>query len=162
MSSAPAPECTFNFSNASVVMIDASPLSLEVTANILCGYGFRKLSRFNDLAAGTEFIKTHAIDLLLIDPTAFGEDGYDLIKWIRADRGGLNACVPVIIVTAHTPMRLITSTRRCGADYVVAKPYSTTGLLARIIWVATTEGRRGELTAPPEIVNTSGSGVDMW
>lgn len=60
-------------------------------------------------------------------------------------------------------MRLITNTRRCGADYVVAKPFSTSGLLARLLWVANTEGRRGgELTAPAEIVNTSGSGVDMW
>ncbi len=152
---------TFNFANASVLMIDASPISLEVMTNILSGYGFKRMYRCSDLASGTDIVKTHAIDLLLIDPFAFGEDGYKLVSWLRSEQRGPNANVPVIIVTAYTRVKLITMARQCGADYVIAKPFSTSALLQRILWVASCDGRRGEMMAP-EVVNQSGSGLELW
>lgn len=155
-------EFSFNFSNASVAMIDASGMCLEVITNILAGYGFRRMFRYSDLASGTEIIKSNAIDLLIIDPAGFGPDAYNLISWLRAEQSGPNGSVPVIIVTAHTKMRLITTARQCGADYIVAKPFSTSGLLGRILWVATASERRGELMAPTTLVNSEGSGVEVW
>jgi len=153
---------TFNFDNASVAMVDASPLSLEVMTNILSGYGFRRMYRCADLESGTEVMKAHPIDLLLIDPASFGEEGYDLITFIRNDKRGPNAATPIVIVTAHTPVSQVTAMRRCGADYMVAKPFSTEGLLSRILWVASSEGRRGDLVGPAELVTSAGSGLEMW
>jgi DNA-binding response OmpR family regulator len=155
-------ELTFNFKNAAVVMIDASPLALEVVTGILSGCGFRRMFRCADLRSGTDIVKTHSVDLVLIDPYAFGENAYNLISWMRSERRGPNAAVPVIIMTAYTYVRLITVARQCGADYVIAKPFSTQGLLERILYVAETEGRRGELIAPPELVSSTGSGVEMF
>lgn len=153
---------TFNFTNAAVAMIDASPLSIEVMTNILAGYGFRRMHRCTDLAAGTEVIKTQAIDLLLIDPFSFGRDAYNLISFMRSDKRGVNASAPIIIVTAHTPVSEITAMRQCGADYMVAKPFSTDCLLKRVLWVASSEGRRGDLVGPSELVTSSGSGLEVW
>jgi DNA-binding response OmpR family regulator len=153
---------TFNFRNASVAMIDASPLSLEVMTNMFAGFGFRKMYRCSTLALGTEVIKTRAIDLLLIDPTGFGQDGYDLISFMRSDKRGINSDTPIILVCGHTPLSQITAMRRSGADYLIAKPFSTAGLLERILWVAASEGRRGELVGPQELVTTEGSGLEMW
>ncbi len=155
-------ELTFNFANASVVMIDASPIFIEVLTGILSGCGFRKMFRCTDLQSGTDTVKTHSVDLVLIDPYAFGESAYNFVSWMRSERRGPNAAVPVIILTAYTYVRLITSARQCGADYVIAKPFSTQGLLERILYVAWIEGRRGELLAPPELVSSAGSGVEMW
>lgn len=153
---------TFNFSNAAVAMVDASALSLEVMANILSGYGFRRMFRCNDLESGTEVVKTQAIDLLLIDPMSFGQEGYNLINFIRSDKRGINNATPIIIVTAHTPVSEITAMRQCGADYMVAKPFSTNCLLSRILWVASSEGRRGDLVGPAALVTSSGSGMEVW
>lgn len=155
-------DVTFNFANASVVMIDASAISIEVLTGILAGCGFRRMFRCHDLAAGTDVVKTHSVDLILIDPYAFGDAAYNFIQWLRSERRGPNSAVPVIILTAYTYVRLITSARQCGADYVIAKPFSTQGLLERILFVAESEGRRGELVAPPELVSSTGSGVEMW
>lgn len=153
---------SFNFSNATVAMIDASTLSLEVMTNILSGYGFRKMHRCLTVETGIDTLKSHSVDLILIDPAPFGKEAYDLVRWLRAERIGPNASAPIIIVTGHTRMRLVTMTRQCGADYVVTKPFSTSALLERILWVASSEGRRGELIAPAALVNTSGSGVEVW
>lgn len=155
-------DITFNFTNASVVMIDASPISLEVLTGILSGCGFRKMHRCADLSTGTDAVKMHSFDLIILDPYSFGDAGYNFVNWLRSERRGPNAAVPIIIVTAYTYVRMITSARQCGADYVVSKPFSTTGLLERILWVAESDGRRGELTAPLELVSSSGSGVELW
>ncbi len=155
-------ELTFNFANASVVIIDASPLFVEVITGILSGCGFRRMFRCTELGAGTEVVKTHSVDLVLLDPYGFGDPAYRFVSWLRSERRSPNAAVPVIILTAYTYVRLITATRQCGADYVVAKPFSTQSLLERILYVAEAEGRRGELTAPAELVSSSGSGVEMF
>lgn len=155
-------EVTFNFANASVVMIDASPICIEVLTGILSGCGFRKMYRCADLASGTNVVKTHSVDLILIDPYAYGEGGYNFIQWLRSERRWPNGSVPVMILTGYTYVRLITAARQCGADYVVAKPFSTQELLERIIFVAKSEGRRGELIAPPEVVSSTGSGMELW
>lgn len=155
-------ELTFNFSNAAVVMIDASPIFIEVLTGILSGCGFRRMFRCGTLAAGTDVVKTHSVDLILIDPYAFGESAYNFVQWLRSERRGPNASAPVIILTAYTYVRLITAARQCGADYVISKPFSTQGLLERILYVAESEGRRGELIAPPEVVSSTGSGMELW
>jgi DNA-binding response OmpR family regulator len=155
-------DLTFNFANASVVMIDSSTIFIEVLTGILSGCGFRKMFRCTDLRGGTDIVKTHSVDLVLIDPYTFGEGAYNFVSWLRSERRGPNSAVPVIILTAYTYVRLITAARQCGADYVIAKPFSTQGLLERILYVAESEGRRGELIAPAEIVSNTGSGVEMW
>lgn len=155
-------EITFNFANASVVMIDASPICIQVLTGILSGCGFRKMFRCGSLAGGIDTVKTHSVNLVLIDPYGFGDAAYNFISWLRSERRGPNAATPVMILTAYTYVRLITAARQCGADYVIAKPFSTQGLLERILYVAESEGRRGELTAPSELVSSTGSGMEMF
>ncbi len=155
-------ELSFNFANASVVMIDASPIFIEVLTGILSGCGFRRMFRCTDLRAGTDIVKTHNVDLVLLDPYAFGDRAYNFVSWLRSERRGPNAAAPVIMLTAYTYVRLITTARQCGADYVIAKPFSTQGLLERILYVAESEGRRGELLAPAGLVSATGSGVEMF
>lgn len=155
-------EIKFNFANAAVVMIDGSPIFIEVLTGILSGCGFRKMFRCTDLRTGTDIVKMHSVDLVLIDPYAFGDSAYNFVSWLRSERRGPNSAAPVIMLTAYTYVRLITTARQCGADYVIAKPFSTQGLLERILYVAESEGRRGELIAPPEVVSSTGSGVEMF
>lgn len=155
-------ELSFNFSNASVVMIDSSTICLEVLTGILSGCGFRKMYRCADLRAGGDIIKTHSLDLILLDPYAYGEEGYDLVRWLRSEKRTPNSAASIVFVTGYTRVRLISAARQCGADYVIAKPFSTSGLIERILYVAGSEGRRGELLAPAELVSSSGSGVEMW
>lgn len=155
-------EVTFNFANASVAMIDASPMCLEVLTGVLSGCGFRKMFRCSNLRNGSDTIKMHQLDLILVDPYGFGNDAYNLLSWLRTDQRTINSDASIIILTAYTPISLISQARQCGADYVVAKPFSTANLLQRIIWVAECERRHGELLAPSELVSSAGSGVEMF
>ena len=79
--------------------------------------------------------------------------GFEFVKWVRSERLGSNSNVPIFIVTGHAFLRAVTETRQAGADYVIAKPYSPSVLLDRIVWVAETEGRRGAMTANASLVS---------
>lgn len=156
-------DISFNFEKASILMIDANALCLDVMTGILSGFGFRRIIRCSDMQSGIDAAKKHTIDIILIDPSAFGEEAFNLIKWLRSEQRNPNSTAPVLIISGHTSVRLITSTRQCGADYVIAKPFSTSCLLDRILWVAASETRRGsELMTPANLVSATGSGVEMW
>jgi diguanylate cyclase (GGDEF)-like protein len=71
----------------------------------------------------------HDPDLLLVDVTMPGMDGYDVCRAIQA--GGSNA-PPVIFLTAHTQITSRVAGLDAGAvDYIV-KPFEQTELIARV------------------------------
>lgn len=151
----------FNFDRATVLIVDADQLCLQVANNILCGFGFRKIFRCATTAAATDVIKTRALDIVIIDPTGFGDDGYKLVSWMRSNKSSPSSNCAVLMTCGHTTVSLISRTQSIGADYVICKPFSTSALLDRLLWVAKQEGRRG-LVAPAAEVSASGSGLDLW
>lgn len=155
-------EIQLDFGKASVLIVDASQLCVEVLAAILNGIGFRKIHRAGRFKVASDLVKLHSIDLIFMDPYPYGEDGYDFVRWLRSERLGTSSTAPVLITSANAGVRTISRARECGADYVVAKPFSTRTIIDRIMWVVESEGRRGELVAPQGLVSSTGSGVDLW
>lgn len=137
----------FNFDKARAVLIDSNMLSHEVMAGILGGFGFRQLHRFADIARGQEFLKASPVELVFVDPYTYGEAGLDFIRWARAEPSCARS--PIIVVTGHAFLRAVTEARDAGADYVIAKPYSPSVLLERLIWVAEQGGRKIGATDEP-------------
>jgi len=66
-------------------------------------------------------------DLVLLDVTLSGADGFDLLEHIREVSG-----VPVMILTAKDDDEDMVRALRMGADDYITKPFSTSELLARI------------------------------
>jgi DNA-binding response OmpR family regulator len=145
--SATSKGASFNFSKASVLVIDANALFLDLLTGVLQGFGFRRIQRCQDIEVATTLLKTRAFDLVLIDPYPNNARAYRLIRELR-EAGNANSSAPILIVTGHTYLRLVADTRECGADFVIAKPFSMGSLLERVLWVAKVEGRRGGLLAP--------------
>lgn len=151
----------FNFGKAKVVIADASFIGQEVAFNILQAFGFRVIFRCGDLASVINALATNKIDLMLLDPYSFGDEGYEFVRKLRADSLSPNALVPLIIVTAYTHFKSVTAAQQCGADYIIAKPFSTGSLLERILWVASKAGNRSEPAAQPTFLK-EGNGMELW
>lgn len=64
------------------------------------------------------------------------------IKGLRARQPAEAPPLVVIVMTGHTPRDLIEKARKVGADYVVAKPFSPSTLLDRILWSAASPADR--------------------
>ena len=137
---------TFNFSKASVLILDANALFLDLVTGVLAGFGFRRITRCSEFEVAAMTVKARAFDLILLDPYPNNEAAYHLIRDLRET--GHNMATPILIVTGHTYLRLVADTKQCGADFVVAKPFSMGGLLDRILWVAKLDNRHNGMIAP--------------
>lgn len=123
---------TFKFQEAGVLIVDENAGFMDLTAQILMGFGFRKLER-----RGLRDAETRAgfdPDLIILDPFPDLEAGLRLIEDHRRRQTAGSPPAVVIVVTGHTPRPLIEKARRVGADYIVAKPFSANTLLDRILW----------------------------
>lgn len=72
--------------------------------------------------------RSGAFDLLVLDIGLPGEDGFSVLKRLRADRVG----IPVIILTARDEVADRVAGLEGGADDYVPKPFAFDELLARV------------------------------
>ncbi|PTS88768.1 MULTISPECIES: response regulator [unclassified Caulobacter] len=136
---------SFNFGEASVLIVDENNGFMDIATQMLSGFGFRKFHRCNRLSESKTFAQSHEADLILVDPFPRADDGLTLIQDLRARQAPGSAPRVVIIMTGHTPRELIQKARDVGANYVVAKPFSPATLLDRILWsTGTTKEAPGE------------------
>jgi CheY-like chemotaxis protein len=125
-----------NLEKATVLLVDETALGLDVLSTIVNGFGIRERLRAASAFEAMDLVKTRTIDLVLVEASLRGMDGYDFIRWLR--RSGLkpNAYAPAILITGHTPADKVAKARDCGANYIVTKPLTMLSMLERIVFVA--------------------------
>lgn len=129
------PDTKINLAKATVVAIDGSLHSLDVTGQILKGLGVAVVHRFDKLSEAHKYVERKAVDLIIIDPGIEDAAGYGFIKEVRRSQGP-NAFTPVVFVTGHVRKVDVAQGRDSGANFVIAKPISSSVMLQRILWVA--------------------------
>lgn len=134
----PQPSARINLKEAVILLFDANPQSMSILVQVLVGFGAKKLLTAATYAEAQALAKTEAIDLVICEGAAEGEefDGYDFVHWLRRSELEPNAYCPVIVTSAHTSLRNVARARDCGANFFVMKPLLPTVLLERILWVA--------------------------
>lgn len=125
-----------NLGGAVTLVVDDSPFSLELTTQVLTGFGMPVRYVCQSAPEAMQILKDHTVDLILVDIEMPGMDGLELVSWLR--RSGLdpNAFTPVIMTGGHVRKDKLNRARDCGANFVLTKPFSATTLLERIVWTA--------------------------
>ena len=137
MASAPTnPKAKINLERATVLLMEASPQGMDILVQVLNGFGVRTPLRAMSGASAMEMVKSHLLDLIIIDAQLSDMDGYDFVHWLRRSRLEPNCAVPTIIMSGHTQSSNVRKGRDCGANFIVAKPVVPRILLERVIWVA--------------------------
>ena len=126
----------FNLKNASILLVEKGASGMEVLVQIMIGFGVRHFIKCETATAAKEEIAKAEFDLMIIGAALGGEDGFELVTWLRRSATGNKKFAPVIIVTPHTKLSKVGMARDAGAHFVVAKPLNPTVLLERILWVA--------------------------
>lgn len=129
------PNTQVNLSKATVLLIDGSQHSLDVTAQIFKGFGVPVVHRCDKVPDAEKTLAHKAIDLVVIDPSLEGGAGYHLVHGLRHG-GGANAFTPVILMCGHVRKSDVARARNIGVNFVVTKPVSPAILLQRVLWVA--------------------------
>ncbi len=128
------------------LVVDDNPQSTELLGAILMGFGISRPTKCHSVEAAREALLTRRFDLIMVNCEMAEEDGFALVRDLRADREGPNACTPVLMLSASTPESKVVRARDCGANFTIAKPVSPMILLERMLWIA--QSRRAFIDTP--------------
>lgn len=126
----------FNLSRAIVMVVDDNSYSLRLTTQTLLGFGIKTRHLCTDAQSAVDILKTHPVDLLIVDCDMPGPDGYDMVSWLRRSNLEPNAYVPTLMISGHTRASQVTKARDCGANFIITRPITAGILLERILWMA--------------------------
>ncbi len=130
------PKAKINLERATVLLMEASSQGMDILVQVLNGFGVRTPLRAMSGASAMEMVKSHLLDLIIVDSQLSDMDGYEFVKWLRTSKIEPNCAAPVIFMSGHTQVSNVTKGRDCGASFLVAKPIVPRVLLDRVIWVA--------------------------
>ncbi|MEZ5995629.1 MAG: response regulator [Hyphomonadaceae bacterium] len=151
-----------DFRRASALVLDRDLLCIQILVAMLNGFGLRSIARYQEVAQAIDGLNSRTIDIVIMDPTGYGDKGYGLVSWLRSSSAHPNHGATVVLATGYPTVKAISHMKTCTADFLISKPFSTATLFDRLVWVAQQEGKRGQMLAPGNVVSTTGSGVDLW
>ena len=99
---------------------------------------------FDCAAPFNEAVKKRVPDLILLDIMLPDEDGFSILRRLRADK--TTADVPVIMLTAKTAELDKVNGLESGADDYICKPFGVMELLSRIKAVLRRTGRKSAVS----------------
>lgn len=109
-----------------ILTIDDDPAMTDLIGLLLRSYGLEVIVA-NDGELGLELVHTQNPDLIMLDLTMPGVDGWQICKAIRAD-----SKVPIIILSALDDPAVISTALDAGADDYMVKPVPSSVLIAHI------------------------------
>jgi len=133
------PDIRMNLARSNVLLIDDNPQALEVLASIFRGFGVLRQVKCGSAAEAQTILRSREIDLIVCDTVMPDMDGYDFVRWLRREGPEEARFSPVIMLTGHAARSTVESSRDCGANFIVSKPFTPEVLLQRIYWVAKDE-----------------------
>jgi DNA-binding response OmpR family regulator len=130
------PPARLNLEKATILLLDGDQMSMDILSQILSGFGAKNIQKFNAVEAAQRAVQKSEFDLVVVDPSMMGSEGYEFIIWLRRNAQSANRYTSVLIVTGQTQTSRIGAARDAGANFVVAKPLTPAVVLDRIMWMA--------------------------
>jgi len=113
-----------------LLVVDDDDRIRDLLKQFLSRAGFR-VTTAPGAATARRLLETLEFDLLVVDVTMPGEDGFALTRWLRARPGPIGA-TPVLILTARGLPDDRIEGLKLGADDYLAKPFEPRELSLRI------------------------------
>jgi DNA-binding NtrC family response regulator len=112
-----------------ILVVDDTPASLRLLTELLSGYGYR-VRPAEDGALALASVAAKTPDLILLDVSMPGLDGYEVCRRLKADEK--SSRVPVLFISAFGDTRQkVTGLEAGGLDYIT-KPFEAEEVLARV------------------------------
>jgi signal transduction histidine kinase len=112
-----------------ILVVDDQEASVDLLINILENRGYRTHSAFNGKDA-LQLVSTTPVDLILLDVSMPGMDGYEVCQHLKADDRLRD--IPVLFVSAINDLRVKVEGFRVGGLDYITKPFYREELLARV------------------------------
>ena len=113
-----------------LVLEDSWPMA-QMLANILRGFGIRKIDFVADVEEALVKVEAEDTDFAIVDLVLRMDDGLRFVKCIR-QRGSRCPRLPIVILSSHTSTDQVMQAALAGANDVLHKPVSTRTLYHHI------------------------------
>ncbi len=113
----------------SLLVVDDDPMNRDLMVRYLSKRGFQALPMISSSSA-LEFVKSHPVDLMLLDIEMPGMNGLDLLRLLRKTH--TPSQLPIIMVTGRSNSDDAVTALGAGANDYVTKPIDFPVILARI------------------------------
>ena len=130
----------FNLNRASVLLLDATPVGMDILVQIVTGLGAKTLARCTTAAEAQATASRVELDLIIADAISPTGEGYDFVHWLRREATEPNRYCPLLLTSGHTPASDVARARDCGAHFILKRPLTPMAVIERIIWISR-EGR---------------------
>ncbi|WP_416897005.1 MAG: response regulator [Minwuia sp.] len=125
-----------NLENITFLIADPHDGSRKLMGDILLAIGARDVIQLSTPETASACLKADPVDFLFCDFNLGKGQGAQLVRDLRADRDHPARYIPVIMTCSHTRLIDLQRVRDCGANMLLAKPYSVSALYDRLSWVA--------------------------
>lgn len=112
-----------------ILVVDDLPQNLELVEAYLGDLG-HCVAKASSGAEALRKVKEETPDLILLDVTMPGMDGYEVCRRLKADAD--SASIPVLMLTALSAREEMVPASEAGADDLLGKPFSRLELLMRV------------------------------
>lgn len=123
---------TYQFSNATILVVDDMKPMLNLTVSILKVFGFKNIYTAQNADEGFQKFCQFSPDLVITDWLMEPYDGIELTHKIRNDTRSPNRFVPIILMTGYSAKIRVMEARDKGVTEFLVKPFSAKDLYARI------------------------------
>src|SRR5512136_637494 len=112
-----------------ILVVDDTPASLRLLAELLTKEGYR-IRPATDGALALKSVAAKNPDLILLDVSMPGMDGYEVCRRLKADEK--SSRVPVIFISAFGETRQKVSGFEVGGLDYITKPFEAEEVMARV------------------------------
>src|ERR1035438_2340125 len=112
-----------------ILVVDDTPASLRLATELLTQHGYR-VRPAADGALALKSVAAKAPDLILLDVSMPGMDGYEVCRRLKADEK--SSRIPIIFISAFGDTRQKVAGFEAGGIDYITKPFEAEEMLARV------------------------------
>lgn len=116
-------------SKARILIVDDNPSNLKLICDVLEFDGYNVI-RASDAEAAQEIIKSHNLDLILLDIALPGMDGLTLTRLLKANESTQH--ILIVLLTAFAMKGDEAEARKAGCDGYITKPIDTRNISGQV------------------------------
>ena len=119
-------------SAGTILLVEHSGFTRRLVRGMLRSLGYTRVAEAASAHAALRHLRTHSVDLILLDWRLPHLNGADLLVRLRSGDNPRTAITPVIVVSAHVDLALLHRAAELDARSVIAKPFSLSVLQTHI------------------------------
>lgn len=119
--------------NVRFLLVDPSPISMELTWDVLMMMGARTVRKTQNTDRAIESLRSSPCDIVIAEWNTAPMNGLQFIDYIRTSPQSPNRLLPVLLMTARSEQEYVLQARDRGITEFLAKPFTVEGFYKRLV-----------------------------